>query len=80
MTRIVSAHLCAAEVLWPLSTRVQPVLEIPRQRGLNRERNRIERVFSKLKHVRRVATRSHRLDENVLAMIQFASMRLRTCA
>lgn len=29
---------------------------------------------------RRVATRSHKLVENVLAMIQFASMRLRTCA
>ncbi|CDZ32420.1 Hypothetical protein NGAL_HAMBI1145_11910 [Neorhizobium galegae bv. officinalis] len=33
MTRIVSAHLCATEALWPMSSRVQPVLEIPLQYG-----------------------------------------------
>ena len=41
-----------------------------------RERNLIERFFSKLKHFRRVATRYDKLAENFLAMVQLASMRL----
>jgi transposase len=41
-----------------------------------RERNLIERFFSKLKHFRRVATRYDKLAANFLAMIQLASMRL----
>jgi transposase len=40
------------------------------------ERNLIERFFSRLKHFRRVATRYDKLADNVLAMIQLASMRL----
>nr|ART37463.1 E219 [uncultured bacterium] len=43
---------------------------------LYRERNLIERFFSKLKHFRRVATRYDKLAENFLAMIQLASMRV----
>ena len=43
---------------------------------LYRERNLIERFFSKLKHFRRVATRYDKLAENLLAMVQLASMRL----
>ena len=42
---------------------------------LYRERNLIERFFSKLKHFRRVATRYDKLAANFLAMIQLASMR-----
>ncbi|MBR0552315.1 transposase [Sphingomonadaceae bacterium LXI357] len=34
-----------------------------------------ERLFSKLTHFRRVATRYHKLAANFLAMIQLASMR-----
>lgn len=41
-----------------------------------RERNMIERFFSKLKHFRRIATRYDKLAENFLAMVQLASMRL----
>ena len=41
-----------------------------------RERNLVERFFSKLKHFRRIATRYDKLAENFLAMIQLASMRL----
>lgn len=37
---------------------------------LYREGNLIERFFSKLKHVRRVATRYDKLAENFLAMVQ----------
>ncbi len=43
---------------------------------LYRERNLIERFFSKLMHFRRVATRYDKLAANFLAMIQLASMRL----
>ncbi|WP_423828216.1 IS5 family transposase [Sphingomonas oleivorans] len=45
-------------------------------RRLYRERNLIERLFSKLKHFRRVATRYDKLAANFLAMVQLASMRL----
>ena len=45
-------------------------------RRLYRERNLIERFFSKLKHFRRVATRYDKLAANFLAMVQLASMRL----
>ncbi|WP_413716134.1 IS5 family transposase [Sphingobium sp. B12D2B] len=43
---------------------------------LYRERNLIERFFSKLKYFRRVATRYDKLAVNFLAMVQLASMRL----
>jgi transposase len=43
---------------------------------LYRERNLVERFFSKLKHFRRVATRYDRLAANFLAMVQLASLRL----
>lgn len=42
--------------------------------GLYRERNLIERFFSKLKHFRRVATRCDKLAANVLAVVQLASL------
>ena len=43
---------------------------------LYRERNLIERGFSKLKHFRRVATRYDKLAANFLTMVQLASIRL----
>ena len=43
---------------------------------LYRERNLVERFFSKLKHFRRVATRYGKLAANFLAMVQLASIRL----
>jgi transposase len=43
---------------------------------LYRERNLVERFFSKIKHFRRVATRYDKLAENFLAMVKLASMRL----
>jgi transposase len=43
---------------------------------LYRERNQVERFFSKLKHFRRVATRYDKLADNFLAMVKLASMRL----
>ena len=43
---------------------------------LNRERNLIERFFSKLKDFRGVATRYDKVATNFLAMVQLASIRL----
>lgn len=43
---------------------------------LYRERNLIERFFSKLKHFRRVASRYDKLATNFLATVQLTSMRL----
>ena len=57
-------------------TQDQPAVEAVLQRALYRERNPIERFFSKLKHFRRVATRYDKLADNFLAMVQLASMRL----
>lgn len=43
---------------------------------LYRERNQVERFFSKLKHFRRIATRYDKLADNFLAMVKLASCRL----
>jgi transposase len=43
---------------------------------LYRERNQVERFFSKLKHFRRIATRYDKLADNFLAMVKLASTRL----
>lgn len=43
---------------------------------LYRERNQVERFFSKLKHFRRIATRYDKLADNFLAMVKLVSMRL----
>jgi len=45
-------------------------------KALYRERNLVERIFSKLKHFRRVATRYDKLAEDFLAMVHLALMRL----
>ena len=45
-------------------------------KSLYRERNQVERFFSKLKHFRRIATRYDKLADNFLAMIKLASCRL----
>ena len=41
---------------------------------LYRQRNQIERFFSKLKHFRRVATRYDKLADNFLAMVRGGSV------
>jgi transposase len=43
---------------------------------LYRQRNRVERFFSKLKHFRAVATRYDKRDDNFLASVQLASLRI----
>ncbi len=46
-------------------------------KALYRARNLIDRIFSKLKRFRRLATRYDKLAENFLATVQLASMHLR---
>ena len=43
---------------------------------LYRERNLVERFFNKLKHFRAVATRYDKRDDNYLASIKLASLRI----
>ena len=43
---------------------------------LYRLRNHVERVFSKIKHFRAVATRYDKRDDNFLASVQLASLRI----
>jgi len=41
-----------------------------------RQRNQVERFFNKLKHFRAVATRYDKRDDNFLASVQLASIRI----
>ncbi len=43
---------------------------------LYKQRNQVERFFSKLKHFRAVATRYDKRDDNFIASIQLASLRI----
>jgi len=57
----------------PMPTRVN----IPSFSGwLYRQRNAVERFFNKLKHFRAVATRYDKRDDNYLASVQLASIRI----
>ena len=44
--------------------------------GLYKERNCVERFFNKLKHFRAIATRYDNRDDNFLASVQLASLRI----
>ena len=57
----------------PMPTRVN----IPSfSRWVYRQRNAVERFFNKLKHFRAVATRYDKRDDNYLASVQLASIRI----
>ena len=43
---------------------------------LYKERNHVERFFNKLKHFRAIATRYDKRDDNFLASVQLASLRI----
>ena len=49
---------------------------IPYDREAYKARNRVERFFNKLKHFRAVATRYDKRDDNYLASVQLASIRI----
>lgn len=57
----------------PMPTRVNIPSFSP---WLYRQRNAVERFFNKLKHFRAVATRYDKRDDNFLASVQLASIRI----
>ncbi|WP_413783209.1 IS5 family transposase [Endozoicomonas montiporae] len=60
----------AEPVIPPRKGRLQPRLY---DRELYKERNLVERLFQKLKHFRRIATRYERLGRNYLGMLQLTA-------
>jgi transposase len=48
----------------------------PFSRSLYKQRNAVERFFNKLKHFRAVATRYDKRDDNYLASVKLASLRI----
>ena len=52
------------------------VKTFPFSRWVYRQRNAVERYFNKLKHFRAIATRYDKRDDNFLASIQLASIRI----
>lgn len=52
------------------------VKTFPFSHWVYRQRNAIERFFNKLKHFRAIATRYDKRDDNFLASIQLASIRI----
>jgi len=67
----------AARGVWanirPLPNRVRHPVFSP---WVYRQRNAVERFFNKLKHFRAIATRYDKRDDNYLASVQLASMRI----
>ncbi len=63
----------AIAVIPPMPQR-NPVLAYDRE--IYKERNQVERFFNKLKHFRSVATRYDKRDDNFLASVQLASLRI----
>ena len=57
----------------PMPQRLDPPVFSKR---LYRERNLVERFFNKLKHFRAVATRYDKRDDNYLASVKLASIRI----
>ena len=57
----------------PLSHRLDPPAF---SHWLYRQRNQVERFFNKLKHFRAVATRYDKRDDNYLASVKLASLRI----
>jgi transposase len=63
-----------AKAMIPSMPQRNPV--IAHNRALYKQRNLVERFFNKLKHFRAVASRYDKRDDNFLASIQLASIRI----
>ena len=62
---------------WPnIKAMPNRVNTVPFSSWVYRQRNAVERFFNKLKHFRAVATRYDKRDDNYLASIQLASIRI----
>ncbi len=66
-------------ILWVLRTGA-PWADLPERYGFDREayraRNRVERLFNRLKQFRRIATRYEKRAQNYLAMLHIAAITL----
>ncbi len=62
----------AAHIPSQSNVRIRRVVD----RAIYRQRNLVERLFSKLKHFRRIATRFDKLARNFLAAVLLASIQL----
>ena len=67
------AGVGAMAVIRPISRRRSPP---PLDRSAYKRRNRIERIFAKLKNFRAVATRYEKHDANFLALVKLAAIRI----
>ncbi len=63
-----------AEAVIPSMPQRNPV--IPHDREAYKARNEVERIFNNLKHFRAVATRYDKRDDNYLASVRIASVRI----
>lgn len=72
-----SAPLIARRGAWA-NVRAMPngIKTLPFSAWVYRQRNTVERFFNKLKHFRAVATRYDKRDDNFLASVQLASIRI----
>lgn len=68
----IRALINMANMIAVIPTRRNRKVQIPHDRKLYKERNRIERLFGKLKQYRRIATRFERNDSNYMAFIYLA--------
>ena len=67
----------AARGAWPnIRPMTNRVRVPPFKKWLYRQRNLVERFFNKLKHFRAVATRYDKRDDNYLACVKLASIRI----
>jgi transposase len=67
------AAQCAWANIRPTSRRIDPPAFSP---FLYRYRNLVERFFSKIKHYRAIATRYEKRDDNYLALVKLAGVRI----
>lgn len=68
----IRAFINKAKMIAVIPTRKNRKVQIPHDKKQYKERNRIERLFGKLKQNRRIATRFDRNDANYLAFIYLA--------
>ncbi len=72
MRRLLASQAAIAVI--PSMPQRNPIL--PYDAVIYKERNFVERFFNKIKHFRAVATRYDKRDDNFLASVQLASLRI----
>jgi len=72
----VRAHIRAQGAIPNIPNRAHRKKKFRWRKAIYRERNHVERFFSKLKQFRRIATRYEKLGANFLAFIKIAAVRI----